>query len=237
MILRRVADAFKRQDWFVVLIEIFIVVIGIYIGLQVDDWSQARQDKEQDRRNLALFMEDIDLMLGGVERDIEASEELLKTASISMEALHSCRFTEADKDAINFTVNSLRGWRLPNYFVAGFESVKATGTLGRIANREFSRKVGQLGENMTFVKEAGDLANRELNEAFAVLEKYAKPVRLEGAAYPFMLTLPFEDLCGNEDVLKALIQAADSYSGFVEHFNNFKDDLLEVGEIIPKVMP
>ena len=42
MILNRLAKGIKNQDWFVVVLEIFIVVIGIYIGLQVDDWNKAR---------------------------------------------------------------------------------------------------------------------------------------------------------------------------------------------------
>jgi hypothetical protein len=36
MILRRLGDAVARQDWFVVLIELVVLVVGIFIGLQVD---------------------------------------------------------------------------------------------------------------------------------------------------------------------------------------------------------
>ena len=38
MILRRLADAIRDQSWFTVALEIMIVVIGIFIGLQVDGW-------------------------------------------------------------------------------------------------------------------------------------------------------------------------------------------------------
>jgi hypothetical protein len=37
MILRRMTGALKRQDWFQITIEIFIVVIGIFLGLQAQD--------------------------------------------------------------------------------------------------------------------------------------------------------------------------------------------------------
>ncbi len=42
MILKRLAKSIKSQDWFVVCIEIMIVVVGIFIGLQVDDWNKER---------------------------------------------------------------------------------------------------------------------------------------------------------------------------------------------------
>ena len=40
MTLRRLADAFRDQSWFTVALEIMIVVIGIFIGLQVDGWGE-----------------------------------------------------------------------------------------------------------------------------------------------------------------------------------------------------
>ena len=59
MILRRIAEGIKNQDWFVVLIEIFIVVIGIYLGLQVDDWNKARQDREDEKLFIIQFHDDL----------------------------------------------------------------------------------------------------------------------------------------------------------------------------------
>lgn len=44
MILQRMAQAIKRQDWFQVIIEIFIVVVGIFLGLQVSEWNDRRGD-------------------------------------------------------------------------------------------------------------------------------------------------------------------------------------------------
>ena len=37
MILRRLAEGIREQNWFTVVLEVLIVVVGIFIGLQVDD--------------------------------------------------------------------------------------------------------------------------------------------------------------------------------------------------------
>ena len=42
MILRRITEAFRRQDWFTVAIETLIVVLGVFLGLQVNNWNEAR---------------------------------------------------------------------------------------------------------------------------------------------------------------------------------------------------
>lgn len=47
MIIRRMASAIRRQDWFQVIVEILIVVIGIFIGLQVTEWNEQRKDRQQ----------------------------------------------------------------------------------------------------------------------------------------------------------------------------------------------
>lgn len=52
MILQRLAVAIKRQDWSVVIIELFIVVFGVYIGIYLGDIQAARQQMIE--TNLAL---------------------------------------------------------------------------------------------------------------------------------------------------------------------------------------
>ncbi|MCB1606552.1 MAG: hypothetical protein KDI71_06210 [Xanthomonadales bacterium] len=47
MLLRRFTAAIRRQDWFQVLVEILIVVAGILIALQVDNWNEERKARQQ----------------------------------------------------------------------------------------------------------------------------------------------------------------------------------------------
>ena len=58
MILRRLAAAVKRQDWFVVLIEFLIVVAGIFVGLQVNNWAEENAERAAEHAALErLFLE------------------------------------------------------------------------------------------------------------------------------------------------------------------------------------
>ncbi len=45
MILRRLASSIRKQDWFAVIIETLIVVMGVFIGLQVNNWNEARSNR------------------------------------------------------------------------------------------------------------------------------------------------------------------------------------------------
>ena len=59
MILRRLADAIRQPTCFTVVLEIAIVLIGIFIGLQVDDWNQSRQDRKDERLYLERLHEEL----------------------------------------------------------------------------------------------------------------------------------------------------------------------------------
>lgn len=49
MILRGIIAAIRRQDWFTVFVETMIVVMGVFVGLQANNWNEARAT---DRRSV-----------------------------------------------------------------------------------------------------------------------------------------------------------------------------------------
>lgn len=50
MILSRIAKALRRQDWGTVCVEMAIVVLGVFIGIQVANWNESLQERaEQDQ--------------------------------------------------------------------------------------------------------------------------------------------------------------------------------------------
>ena len=59
MILRRFMEHVKDQNWFAVAVELFIVVVGIFLALQADNWKQSVEDADKDRRSLELFSEEL----------------------------------------------------------------------------------------------------------------------------------------------------------------------------------
>ena len=52
MILSRIARHMKQQHWTGVLIELVIVVVGVFLGLQAQNWNQARADRNAVHRFL-----------------------------------------------------------------------------------------------------------------------------------------------------------------------------------------
>jgi hypothetical protein len=59
MIPRRVAEHAKAQNWFAVALDLFIVVIGVFIGIEVANWNQTRQDHQEERRYYGQLLVDL----------------------------------------------------------------------------------------------------------------------------------------------------------------------------------
>jgi hypothetical protein len=47
MMLRRVIEHVRKQEWTAVGIDFLIVVLGVFIGIQVSNWNQARVDRDK----------------------------------------------------------------------------------------------------------------------------------------------------------------------------------------------
>lgn len=59
MILRHIASAFRRQDWFTVFVETMIVVLGVFLGLQVNNWNELRAHRAAERGFLAQLRNEL----------------------------------------------------------------------------------------------------------------------------------------------------------------------------------
>ena len=63
MILRRLTENLRVQNWTAITIEFLIVVIGVFIGTQVANWNQARVDQGETEQLLANLRPELESQL------------------------------------------------------------------------------------------------------------------------------------------------------------------------------
>jgi hypothetical protein len=69
MPLRNLVASLRARDWTSVIIEILIVVVGVFIGLQVTDWNEDRKDTQRGNEYLQRLHDEL-LQDAAVLRDI-----------------------------------------------------------------------------------------------------------------------------------------------------------------------
>lgn len=63
MILRRLATAIREQNWFTVIIEILIVVLGVFIGLQVQQYAVEQDRKASEEQYLGRLRSEVEQLI------------------------------------------------------------------------------------------------------------------------------------------------------------------------------
>lgn len=70
----------RRQDWVTVVIETLIVAFGVFIGLQVNNWNEARGDRAREAVYLASLARDI-------RSDIADIDKINRVSTLRMSAM------------------------------------------------------------------------------------------------------------------------------------------------------
>lgn len=89
MIARRIADAIREQNWFTFIIEILIVVIGIFLGLHVSEWNEERQAREEEKRLVSQLQIELDAAIEGKETWVQSTETWWRTLVSAVEIVQS----------------------------------------------------------------------------------------------------------------------------------------------------
>ena len=91
MILRRLAVALRKQDWVTVVIETLIVVLGVFLGLQLGNWDDTRQQRTIYEQSLDRALAEVQVNLSNIERSRVVIDERLPTIQAAIEVLRSCQ--------------------------------------------------------------------------------------------------------------------------------------------------
>ena len=85
MILRRLAQNLKQQNWTAIWIEFILLVVGVVLGIQVSNWNQAKKDNESSQAIIEnLYTDYTEIAAEGQKNKIQ-----IEAASQSIEAVLS----------------------------------------------------------------------------------------------------------------------------------------------------
>jgi hypothetical protein len=99
MLLRRFAEHIKNQNWFAVVLDLAVVVVGIFLGLQVERWYEERRliSEEEDHlialsEDFAATREDLEWMIDRWRSAAEAGQTLLNLDAETETSINNIEF-------------------------------------------------------------------------------------------------------------------------------------------------
>ena len=143
MIFNRIAQGLRRQDWFTAILELVILVIGIYIGLQVDDWVSERQDRESETMYLELLARDVAELQEQVAAQRAFEKDKVDAAARAYKLLTS-EDPSAHQVELGGLLTSLSGRRTLSLVSSTYEQMVSSGHLQLISDRELRDRIVRL---------------------------------------------------------------------------------------------
>ncbi len=128
--LRHVIAHLRRQDWTAVCIELVVVVIGVFIGMQVSNWNEDRETNQKAAVFTQRLKADLREEAWGYEMQIGYWRQVLANAKRVADALNG----RAPLSAEALLVNAYRATQFNGYTRrrATYDELTSTGEIGLI---------------------------------------------------------------------------------------------------------
>ena len=110
MILRRLVTSIRKQDWFAVVIETLIVVMGVYLGIQLGNWNAARADRAQGQQLIERLYEEMTLSLENEADCMSFMAQNVERARSTFEELRTRQLGEGGEEAFQQRFMRIGGW-------------------------------------------------------------------------------------------------------------------------------
>jgi len=136
MILHNLARAIRGQNWFTVVLEILIVVTGIFIGLQADSWNESRKDRLIEQRYLERIYDALAVDIASIERSIEYANRRRGMGQLLLKSLDDSELVRSGPVAFIIAIEEAGYTNSPTINDYAFEELKNSGRLAIIQNEE-----------------------------------------------------------------------------------------------------
>jgi hypothetical protein len=167
MIMRRFGKALARQDWAMVALEIVVVVLGIFLGLQVDDWNEQRKERAQDRLYLERLAEDVRSMMDANQPGLDSWPP--DAARQSIMALQTCQLDDSSKTAFEWTLIQHQAIARLDIERATYDEMVADGAFARLGDAELKRAISRLYAQAGVIEKYIEYFASELGQAGTII--------------------------------------------------------------------
>lgn len=214
-----------EQNWFAVCLEIAVLIVGIFLGMQATNWQEERKEKEEFKaviKQLVLEAENNLLKLNYLLETKEPQNLLIIEA---YNILRECKMGNGAEELFIQALQHTGGTRTPRITTDILNNVSTNASYMRFLDSEMlsilTSYKNTLAYGMTemIFNEDSAYKNRPLNTTAVLAPKYdngsARSITLE-------LAVPFEIACENMGFRKLFFEYSSVLDASIEYMNEMK---------------
>jgi hypothetical protein len=99
----------RNQEWAAILFDFFIVVFGVYLGIELGNWNDERDAEAEYVSALQRLAVEVDTNLATLDGVEPSILESLQNASRALNVLQTCIDSELNRQIVNAGISEIRG--------------------------------------------------------------------------------------------------------------------------------
>ncbi len=219
MILRRLSQNLKAQNWTAIVIEFILLVSGVFLGIQVSNWNEDRASARQAVDYTERLTDDLRKEAWGYESTINYNRQTNANQRRVLDAMAGDIMLSDEA----FVISAYRATQYKDYtrYRATFDELVSTGTIGLVSNRALRETAVQLfttafmeefslrTKNSEYRRLFREIVSAPIQEALLLRCGDREAPELDYIAiekqldYPCTLDLPAEKIRAAAEALKA----------------------------------
>lgn len=208
MILRRITKHVSDQNWFAVFIDFLIVVIGIFVGLQVQEWSVQQSEKKLETEYMQRILADVNRSIASNKFVMDFNDKPTEDVWLAYQSIQSCELAEENKDKFANGIAYIGRVVRPQFLMGTVNEMQSAGHFRFIRNYKIRDLINELEDSFAYEQVLFPSINTRIGPSLAYIDRQtARSTRnfpLEKDVTWSEMEIDFEALCQDKEFLGAL---------------------------------
>jgi len=144
MITRRIAEQIRSQDWVAISIELVVVIFGVYLGLQANEWNESRKGAIEEVEYLKRILNDVNETIRISSASISLIEGSIQNTGFALDVIDSGTIEEDVAEEFGEALFFATRTSQVRHSSATLNELISSGKLGLIQNTELRNSLSDL---------------------------------------------------------------------------------------------
>ena len=197
--------------------EILLVVIGILIALQVNNWNSQKTEHRISKEYHQRIISDIDQMTESLESEVNRANKINQNLSNAVQILLKKEFNDSTYRILDYAFKRYFQLSALSFQITSYEEMKSTGRLNLIYNINLRQKLNAYSSYAYVVSSIVDQFSKNLNGQNDLFNQYIRI--LPGVGANVLIDYSAETISKDITAINTLSRFAydwDSYKYFLE---------------------
>ena len=187
MLIRRISESLKNQNWTAVGLDLIVVVLGIFLGLQVSQWYEGRQELALKESILQRLESEFTEIANEAESAIQFHQDVILALEVVNQSVKSGQVNASDEGQFRTGLQRAMNYDLGSGRSGTYVEILSSGQFRLIQDQELRSALSKYDDRVSKADALFSIFQDKQREYEPVLDRYityAATERRESDALP-----------------------------------------------------